>query len=202
MPARRLRERHRPVYVTPTLNAATESNLSSARKTIYDGDVVSLGIEEVLLPDGRHMALEVVRHPGGAAVVAIDDAANVCLLRQYRHASGGWLWELPAGKIDPNEAPEETALRELQEEAGLCAGDWHKLGVTITTPGFCDELIHLFLARKLTSVPSDHHAHEIIEIHWVPFDQALAWIQSGELCDAKTLIGLLLAERYLRESSQ
>jgi 8-oxo-dGTP pyrophosphatase MutT (NUDIX family) len=184
------------------LSAETEINLSSSRKTIYTGDVVNLGIEEVLLPGGRHMALEVVRHPGGAAVVAIDDAERVCLLRQYRHASGGWLWELPAGKIDSCEGPEETALRELQEEAGLRADDWHKLGVTITTPGFCDERIHLFLARELTSVPSDHHAHEIIEIHWVPFNQALAWIQSGELCDAKTLIGLFLADRFLRETKQ
>lgn len=184
------------------LSAETEIDLSSSRKTIYAGDVVSLGIEEVLLPGGTHMALEVVRHPGGAAVVAIDDAERVCLLRQYRHASGGWLWELPAGKIDPCEGPQETALRELQEEAGLRADDWHKLGVTITTPGFCDERIHLFLARELTPIPSEHHAHEIIEIHWVPFAQALTWIQSGKLCDAKTLIGLFLAEQAIRETKR
>jgi len=108
--------------------------LSHNTRSIYEGKVLRLGIESLTLPNGEPLELEVVRHPGGAAVVALDDADRVCLLRQYRHAAGGWLWELPAGKIDPGETPKTTARRELAEEAGLEAADWLKLGQCLTTP--------------------------------------------------------------------
>jgi ADP-ribose pyrophosphatase len=167
--------------------------LSHNTRSIYEGRVLRLGIESLTLPNGEPLELEVVRHPGGAAVVALDDADRVCLLRQYRHAAGGWLWELPAGKIDPGETPKTTAKRELAEEAGLEAADWQKLGQCLTTPGFCDEVIHLYLARRLESVPTEHHAHELIEVHWLDFDTALQQARDGTLHDAKTLLGLLLA---------
>ena len=167
--------------------------MSHNTRSIYEGSVVRLGIESLTLPNGESLDLEVVRHPGGSAVVALDDANRVCLLRQYRHAAGGWLWELPAGKIDPGEAPQTTAQRELAEEAGLEAGDWQKLGQCLTTPGFCDEVIHLYLARRLESVPVEHHAHELIEVHWLDFETALQQVRDGTLHDAKTLLGLLLA---------
>ena len=112
-------------------------------------------------------------------------------------AAGGWLWELPAGKIDHPESPLQTAQRELQEEAGLAAGDWHSLGSFLSTPGFCDERIHLYLARTLTPVPADLHAHEVIEVHWLDYRQALEKAQNGEIEDAKTLIGLMLAAPLL-----
>ena len=163
------------------------------RKLIYQGSVVDLGIETAQLPDGRSIDLEVVRHPGGAAVVALDPARGVCLLRQYRHAGGGWLWELPAGKLDPGETPLATARRELEEEAGLRARDWQRLTEFLTTPGFCDEVIHLFLARDLEYVQALPQAHECIEIHWRPFAEALAMAERGDIRDGKTLLGLFHA---------
>lgn len=166
-------------------------------RSIYEGKVITLNIESLSLPNGKPLDLEVVRHPGGAAVVALDDTDRVCLLRQYRHAGGGWLWELPAGKIDPGEAPQSTAQRELAEEAGLQAGDWRKLGQVLTTPGFCDEVIHLYLARRLETVPVQHHEHELIEVHWLDFDTALQQVSDGTINDAKTMLGLLLATSHL-----
>jgi len=168
------------------------------RKSIYKGEVVDLGLERITLPNGQTMQLEVVRHPGGSAVVALDDDNRVCLLHQYRHAAGGWLWELPAGKIDIPESPQHTALRELQEEAGLTAKDLQMLGSFFSTPGFCDERIYLYLAKDLTSTPTDHHPHEVIEVHWIDFRQALEWVHNGEIVDAKTMLGLLMAERKTR----
>jgi 8-oxo-dGTP pyrophosphatase MutT (NUDIX family) len=165
------------------------------RKAIYQGEVVDLGLETVVLPNEQLLQLEVVRHPGGAAVVALDDSGRVCLLRQYRHAAGGWLWELPAGTIDHPEAPEQTARRELQEEAGLVADKWQSLGTFFSTPGFSDERIHLYLARALSRTETDRHADEVIEVHWVEVEQALAWVRCGEIVDAKTMIGLLLARQ-------
>lgn len=165
------------------------------RKILYRGSVVDLGIETAQLPDGRSVDLEIVRHPGGAAVVAFDPERGVCLLRQYRHAGGGWLWELPAGKLDPGETPLATATRELEEEAGLRARDWHPLTQFLTTPGFCDEVIHLFLARQLQVVPANPQAHECIEVHWRSFADALAMAERGDIHDGKSLLGLLLAAR-------
>lgn len=163
------------------------------RKSLYQGNVVDLGLESVQLPDGRELELEVVRHPGGAAVVALNDRHEVCLLRQFRHAAGGWLWELPAGKLDPGEPALTTGQRELEEEAGLRAEAWHPLACVLTTPGFCDEVIHLFLAQRLKQVPLRHQTHECIEVHWRPFSEALSMAESGEIRDAKTLLGLFYA---------
>lgn len=154
---------------------------------------MDLGVEPVTLPDGRTFALEVVRHPGGAAAVALDGVGRVCLLRQYRHAGGGWLWEVPAGKIDPGEAPAETARRELAEEAGVVAERWDGLGSILTTPGFCDEVIHLYLARDLTSVKARPGVHEVLEVHWMPLTTAWEWARDGEIRDAKTVAALFRA---------
>lgn len=167
------------------------------RTTLYRGEVVDLGLETVTLPNHQTLQLEVVRHPGGAAVVAVNDQTQVCLLRQYRHAAGGWLWELPAGKIDRPESPQQTAQRELQEEAGLAASDWQRLGSFLSTPGFCDERIHLYLARGLKQVSAEHHEHEVIEVHWLDYQLALGKARQGEIDDGKTLLGLLLAAPLL-----
>ncbi len=165
------------------------------RRVVHDGRVVKLGIEPVTLPDGTRLELEVIRHPGGAAVVALDEDDRVCLLRQWRHAAGGWLWELPAGRLEADEPPLETARRELEEEAGLRARHWETLGEILTTPGFCDEVIHLFLARELSQVPQRLEHHECLEVHWLPFTEARAWILDGRIRDAKTLAGLCLAQK-------
>ena len=167
--------------------------MSHTTKSLYEGQVVRLGLESLVLPNGDALELEVVRHPGGAAVVALDTKDRVCLLRQYRHAAGGWLWDLPAGKLEPGEAAQLTAQRELEEEAGLCAESWQKLGETLTTPGFCDELIHLYLATGLTQTQARPQSHELIEVHWLPFETALEQVHTGSIRDAKTMLGLMLA---------
>ncbi len=166
---------------------------------VFAGRVVTLGIESLVLPNGKSLQLEVVRHPGGAAAVAVNGHGEICLLRQYRHAGGGWLWELPAGKLEHGEAPETTARRELAEEAGLAGEEWRKLGECLSTPGFCDEVIHLYLARRLSAVAAQPEAHELIEVHWVACAEAFDMVYNGTIRDAKTMLGLLLAARALRQ---
>lgn len=160
------------------------------RKNIFQGRVVELSIETADLPNGSRTALEIVHHPGGAAVVALDERERVCMIRQYRHAVGGWLWEIPAGKLEPDEAPLTTAQRELAEEAGVHATRWDDLGAIVTTPGFCDEVIHLFLARELTRVAVNHEAHEVIEVHWWSRAKLKLRLAQNEIRDAKTCVAL------------
>ena len=164
------------------------------QRAIFEGRIIRVTLDTVLLPNGVTAELEIVHHPGGAAVVALDAEARVCLLRQYRHAAGGWMWELPAGKLDGGEAPLLCAQRELEEEAGMQAGDWQSLGKIVSSPGVFTEVIHLFLARTLTAVPARAEAHEVIEVHWRPWAEALRMARDGEIDDAKTLAGLLRAQ--------
>lgn len=164
---------------------------------IFTGRVIQVTLEQVTLPNGRQTELEIVRHPGGAAVVALDAKERICLLRQYRHAAGGWIWELPAGKLDPGEPPLATARRELEEEAGMHAGRWQSLGDCLSSPGVFTEVVHLYLATELTRVGQRLEDHEVIEVHWIPFETALAMAHRGELRDGKTLAGLLRASAAL-----
>jgi ADP-ribose pyrophosphatase len=158
--------------------------------TVYRGPLLEVRAERLALPDGRESAFDVVRHPGGAVATAVDDAGGVCLIRQYRAVLGRWLWELPAGKRDAGEDPALTARRELEEEAGLRAGRWDRLGTLVTAPGFCDEELHLYLARDLTPVPRRPEDHEHIEVHWLPLAKALAMVRDGTVVDAKTVAAL------------
>lgn len=160
---------------------------------IHAGRVVSLSVDTVRLPNGEEIELEIVHHPGGAAVVALDDDGRVCLLRHYRHAAGGWLWELPAGKLDAGEPPAGTARRELAEEAGVAAREWRELGPVVSSPGVFTEVVHLFLARDLRPVPTAREHGEVFETHWVPLAAAVERALSGDIVDAKTVIGLLRA---------
>jgi ADP-ribose diphosphatase len=159
----------------------------------YQGRVISVTTDEVRLPNGHQALLEVVHHPGGAAVVALDAAGRVCLLRQYRYVADGWLWELPAGKLEPNEPPLVTAQRELIEEAGINARDWRSLGVCLSSPGVFSERLHLYFASGLGAASQAHERAEVIEVHWVAFEQACAWALDGTIADCKTVIGLLRA---------
>lgn len=170
--------------------------LLKARK-IFQGRIITLNVETVELPDGTRTDLEIVHHPGGAAVVAVDAQNRVCVLRQYRHAAGGWVWELPAGKLEPNEAPELTARRELQEEAGTAALHWRSLGQYVSSPGILTERVHLFLATGLRAVTAEPEAGEVLEVHWVPIAEALQRVHSGEYADGKTGLGLFKAVAVL-----
>ena len=166
---------------------------------IYRGRLITLSTEKAQLPNGHSLDLEIVRHPGGAVVVAINNNDQVCLLRQYRHAvNESRLWELPAGCIDTHDpTPLVTAQRELKEEAGVSAENWTELGRALPSPGFCDEVLHLFLARGLSDVDKQQQDDEIIEIHWLPLKQAVEMAASGEICDAKSVMGLFRAHWFL-----
>lgn len=166
-------------------------------RTVFTGKIIRLTTETVRLPNGATAEFEIVHHPGGAAVVALDDTRRVCLLRQYRHALHAWLWELPAGKLDGREPPLACAQRELVEEAGRQARHWHALGRIVSSPGIFTEVIHLYLARELVPVAAQAEEHEVIEVHWFEWPEALAMAGRGEIEDAKTLVGLLRARALL-----
>lgn len=163
----------------------------------YQGRVISVTVDDVLLPNGRRAALEVVHHPGGAAIVALNDLQQICLLRQFRYVAGGWIWELPAGKLEPAEPPEVTARRELSEEAGVVATDWVSLGSMLSSPGVFAEVIHLFLGQGLAASRPQLEDSEVLEVHWVSFRHACDMALSGELRDAKTAVGVLRAAHHL-----
>ena len=167
-------------------------------RNVFKGRVLTLNLERVRLPNGRVAELEIAHHPGGAAVVAIDERQRVCLLHQFRHAAGGWLDELPAGKLDGGEPPLECAIRELAEEAGVRAGRWDKLGEYFSSPGVLTEVIHLFLARDLVPVDAAPEEHEVFEVHWVPLAAAEARAARGQVRDGKSIVGLLWAASALR----
>ena len=161
--------------------------------TIYKGRVLDFGVEEVRLPNGRTVQLEMVRHPGASAVVPLEEDGRVVMIRQFRHAAGGTIYEIPAGRLDPGEDPLEGAKRERAEEAGRQAARGERLGAIWTTPGFTDEKIHLFLARHLTPVSQALEHDEVIEVVERPLSELIAMIRRGEISDGKTICGLMLA---------
>ncbi|MFY9943018.1 MAG: NUDIX hydrolase [Desulfobacterales bacterium] len=164
---------------------------------VHRGRVFQLTTENITLPNGVNMDIDIIRHPGAAAIVPLLDAKTVLLLRQYRHAVGGWIWEIPAGTLDPQETVEACARRELTEETGYNARNFEKLGEITPLPGYADERVHLFLAAGLTPSAQNLDPDELLSVHPTPLPQALEMIFNGEIQDAKTITGLLLAERRL-----
>ncbi len=162
----------------------------------YQGRSIAVFVDEVELPNGRRVSLDVVRHPGASAVVPFSSERDVLLIRQFRHAAGGTILEVPAGKLD-GEAPELCAARELEEEAGRRAGRLVRLASIWTTPGFTDEVIHLFAAFDLEPVPVRHDPDEVIEVIELPLAHALELIFAGELRDAKSALALLHAAHHV-----
>jgi ADP-ribose pyrophosphatase len=158
---------------------------------------VEVSHERVTLPNGREIVLDIVHHPGAAAVVPFASADDVLLIRQFRHAAGGTILEVPAGKLDAGEAPEICAARELEEEAGRRARHIEALGSIWTTPGFTDEVIHLFAAFDLTPVDARPEDDEVIEVVRVPLAEALDLVWRGELRDAKSALALIHAAKRL-----
>lgn len=178
----------------------TEPGTIESRR-IHTGRVIALDTETVLLPDGSTGTLDVVRHPGASAVVPFLNDPNgenptVLLIRQYRHATGKWLLEIPAGRLEPDEDPAVCARRELLEETGCTAGSVAHLTTIFTTPGFSDELIHLYMAKDLARGDSQHEAGEFIESVSVHLAEALSLVESGEISDGKTALGLLYAAGF------
>jgi len=167
--------------------------MSNQRGRQFTGRVVQVDVEDVTLPNGHVSTYEFVRHPGGSAVVALDEQRRVCLLRQWRPAVGEWVWELPAGKRDHGEDPAVTARRELAEEAGRLATSWTELGDNLPSPGVFCEVLYLYLAEGLSETPTALEPGELLEVHWVALSEACAQALDGRLRDAKTIIGLLRA---------
>ncbi len=167
-----------------------------ATRRIHAGRVVRLDVDTVRFPDGSTGELEVIRHPGAAAVVpcASDPGSGsptILMIRQYRYAAGGPLWEIPAGTLATGESPEACARRELLEEAGVTAGRLERLTSIWTTPGFTDEVIHLFVASELTAGTTAHERDEFIEVVPQPLSDVLSAIRDGEIRDAKTISAIL-----------
>lgn len=163
------------------------------REVIHKGRVFDFTVETVTLPNGNRLNMDIIRHPGAAAIVAVDDRERVFMLRQYRHAAGGTLWEIPAGTLEEDENPLNCAQRELVEEAGCRAADWLKLGTIVPVPGYSDEEIHIYLARALKEAPQHLDPDEIIQVQRLPLSEVVRMIANGEVQDAKTMAGLMLA---------
>jgi ADP-ribose pyrophosphatase len=159
---------------------------------IYEGKIFDVAVERVTLPNGATKNREVLRHPGAAAMVPLLDDGNVILVKQYRHAVGGYIWEIPAGTLEPDEDPVTCAQRELIEEIGYEAGRLEKMTEILPAPGYTDERIHIFLTTGLSSAQQNLEDDEVLDVESVPLEKAVEMIRSGKIQDAKSIVGLLL----------
>lgn len=159
-------------------------------RNIYTGKVITLNIDRVQLPNGVTVDLETIRHPGAAAVVPVKDDGTVVLIRQFRHAAGGFIYEIPAGKLAPGEAPLHCAARELEEEVGYRASSFELLSSIFTVPGFADEVIHIYRATGLTKGQQQLDRDEVLEVIEMPLSEAIGKIEDGTIRDGKTIVGL------------
>ncbi|MES0363296.1 MAG: NUDIX hydrolase [Desulfobacteria bacterium] len=166
---------------------------------LYNGKIFNVALERVTLPNGVIKDREVVRHPGAAAMVPLLDDGNVVLVKQHRHAVNDYLWEIPAGTLEPQEEPVACAGRELIEETGYEAKDFDKLTEILPAPGYTDEHIHIFLATGLTLAEQRLEDDEVLTVQPTPFDKAIEMIKTGEIQDAKTIVGLLLTSMKKRK---
>lgn len=170
-------------------------------KRVYTGKVVSLDLDTVAFPDGSLGELEMIRHPGASAVVPflsdpLAEDPQILLIRQYRYAADGYLYEIPAGRLNSGEAPHDCAARELKEETGCTADRLDHLLSFLTTPGFTDEKIHLFMATGLVAGETKHEADEFLDLEPMLLSRALQMVEAGEIVDAKTALGLMYAAGF------
>ena len=159
-------------------------------RRIYDGRIINLRGDDVERADGRRSVVEVVEHGGGVAIIAMPASSRIVLVRQYRHATGQAVWEVPAGTLDPGEDPAACARRELEEENGYGCGRLQKLWTFFTSPGFCNELLHLYIAEDLIAGAMRPQEDEVIEVKTFSVADAWAMVERDELPDAKTQIAL------------
>ncbi len=160
---------------------------------LHQGRVFALMRDCVLLPTGAEAVFEVIRHPGAAAILPVTEEGEILLLKQFRHAAGGEIWEIPAGTLSPGESPLECARRELIEETGFSAASFEPLFSIVPVPGYSDEVIHLFLATRLSPAAQNLDPDEVLSVHRIPAAQVLDMAHRGEIRDAKTLSALFLA---------
>jgi len=168
------------------------------REKKYHGKIIDLTVDHLQYPSGNRTFREIVEHPGGAVVVCLFENSDILLIRQYRHPFGAEVIELPAGKLDAGEDPLVCAQRELREETGYAAHRWDALTSLYSTPGFCNEILHLFLARDLYLHEAGQALEEgeaSIQLLRIPLTEAIAMIERREIVDGKTIVGILLAAR-------
>lgn len=173
-----------------------KGDAGSASRRAYSGRIVNVDVDQVRLPNGAMVDMEIVRHPGASAVVPFltdptADDPRILLIKQFRHATGQFIYEIPAGKLDDGEDPEACAHRELREETGCTAGRMEHVYTFYTTPGFTDERIHAFMASDLTRGPTDHQGDEVMTVETVTLSRALDLIKTGELKDAKSALAIM-----------
>jgi ADP-ribose pyrophosphatase len=167
---------------------------------IYSGRVFKMVRENITLDNQVTVDIDLIRHPGASAIVPIS-GNKVILIRQYRHAVGGYIWEIPAGTLNPGEPILECANRELIEETGYTAQTWEKIGEITPVPGYSDERIHIFLAADLRPAAQNLDKDEVLEVHPMELNQAMSMIVNGQIQDAKTICGLMLARQRLIQNS-
>jgi len=167
-------------------------------RRIYEGKLLRIDLDRVALPNGRTTDLEIVRHPGASAVVPFVSDDEVLLVRQYRHAAGGFILEVPAGTLAPGEEPEACARREVEEEVGHRPGRLDKLASIYTTPGFTDEVIHLWTAHDLVPTGQRLDPDEVLSVERMSLATALDQIRTGGIVDAKSICALMLAREHRR----
>jgi ADP-ribose pyrophosphatase len=172
----------------------------SSRRPILKLGVVDLGVETAVLPNGVTVDMAIIRHPGASAIVAMDSDGSIAMLRQWRHAIGGYIREIPAGCRNAGEDGRQCAERELRKQAGLTARRWDHLGYIVTIPSFCDERIDLFLARDLSPAERALDEDEVIHVERVDLDEALGMVRRNEIVDAKTIAALHHAHAFIAKA--
>ena len=193
-----------PVVTSATLDSTppgTKSDAQLRSDRIHTGKIIKLDQDRIRYPDGTEADVDIVRHPGASAVVPFltdpeGEDPQILLLRQYRYAADGYIYEIPAGRLDPGEAPAACAARELKEETGCTAKRIEPLITMVTTPGFTDERIHLFMATEITHGESAREADEFADVVVMRLSEALELIQRGEIVDGKTALGILYAAGF------
>jgi ADP-ribose pyrophosphatase len=171
----------------------------NSQTTLHQGRVFRLINETYTLDNGVTSDMDFIQHPGAAAMVPMSNQTEVVLIKQYRHAIREFTWEIPAGTLDPRESPIDCAKRELIEEIGYSADNWHQLGTITPLPGCTDERIHIFLASALKPAKQDLDADEMLNVHKMELNQAMQMILNGEIQDGKTISGLFLAFNWLKK---
>ncbi|MEM7358481.1 MAG: NUDIX hydrolase [Pseudomonadota bacterium] len=168
----------------------------SSKDVRYKGNLIEVHRERVDFPQGGHTHFDIVKHPGGAVIAATNDRDELCLLKQWRHAIGQFIWEFPAGCLEPGEPPMETAKRELEEEAAVTASEWRELGMSAMSPGFSNEVLYFYAASNLSAGTQKLDDAEQLEAHWIPRSEVLEMAKSGDIIDAKSLAILLLLDLH------
>lgn len=192
--------RRKKFYTRNTKNGWEDKKMQEKTlesKIIFQGKILNLREDQVLLVNGNTSSRLIVEHPGAVAVVPVNQNGEIVMIEQFRKPVEQVLLEIPAGKLEKGEDPAQCAIRELKEETGYVAGNWEKLSVFYTTPGFSDEVMHLYLATGLTFLEACPDEDELLQTRVVPLSVALEMINQGEIKDAKTIVGILMAQNRL-----